>query len=364
MRINNAFSERTPYLQLVWDSTSIKQFQFCPRSYYYYNIEGWQQDSVDLHFGRHIATGIELYHKLRLRGYDRESACVQVIAQALNDTYDQETGEQWGGSFQTLWKCSGETPYKNEKGNRAKCPHSHAAVWYDSAPPEQCECRSDIRIERQYVGDHTSKNRVTLIRALIWYAEVQPENLDDGLKPYTFPDGRVAVELSGKLPLPFKTMDGDNYILAFNFDYIGDYSGQLFIVDNKTTNKPLNDSFFTSYACDTQFDNYDLIGATVYADLNLAGTAIEAIQMSQSGVEIGFQPYYKTDAQREEHLADLEIWIRMAEAYARAKYWPMNKRNCWTCRLNKVCAADPSERDRVLRENFTQGEPWNPARER
>lgn len=368
--INSAFSAKTPNLQLVWDASSLKAYQFCPRYYEINNLQGWHGSSVDLEFGRLIASGFEMFKKARLNGKSIEDALVAVVTWVMNETWMPATDtdpadRQWGGRYETMWKCTGERPYKNAKGNRAKCPFAHERAWFDGEAPDICgECGSPTRSERRYLPNSPAKNRLTLVRTLIWYGLSQPENLDDGLKPYVFPDGRPAVELSGKLPLPFKTMDGEGYVMAYNFDYIGDYGGERFIVDNKTTSKPLTEQYFASFAPDTQFDTYDLIASTVFPDLNIRGTMVEGVKVTATESEFGLRPYYKTNEYREEHLNDIGSWLADAERSARTGYYRMNKRNCWICPLKAVCSLAPKMRDGYMQSNMTREAPWNPARER
>lgn len=373
-----AFSDINPALQIVWDASSLKSVQFCPRHYQYNNLEGWQVDKVDLVYGRLIASALELYQKARLDGKTKTEATLAAVRWALEETWYPEVEEahdlgehhdvsvQWGGRYETLWKCEGTTPYKNDKGNRAKCPFAFERSWFPGDPPAVCGvCRSGIKTERRYVPDDDKKNRHSLIRAIIWYADDQPEELEEGLYPYTFPNGQKAVELSGKLPLPYSAQStGERYVLAYNFDYIGVFGQELFIVDNKTTTKSLNDKFFNGYSPDTQFDTYDMIGSLVFPAIEIKGTLVDAIQVMVGGVEFGRRPFYKTEEQREEHLADLQSWLEAAEGYAVRRYWPMNKRSCWLCPFSKVCSLPPSQREGYLKSNFTKGERWNPARER
>lgn len=360
----SAWSEVNPKLQVVWDASSLKSFQFCPRYYEINNMQGWQGSSVDLEFGRFIATGFERFQKARVAGKSRVDALLEVVRQTLEDTWNED-GTQWGGRYEKLWKCEGTTKYKNERGNRAICPNAHKAAWFPGDPPDICvECRSGIRVENRYIPNDSAKNRHTLLRTIIWYGLHQPEDLDEGLRPYVFPDGTVAVELSGKLPLPKKSPHGEQYILAVNLDYIGQYGTELFIVDNKTTKKTLNDAYYNGFSPDTQFDTYDLYASVAFPDLPIKGVMVDAVQIMVGGSEFGLRPYYKTETQREEHLNDLLSWIDEAERAAETGYYKMNKRNCWLCPLKAVCSKPPEQRAGYLRDNFTKGERWDPSHER
>lgn len=360
----DTFSKIHPKLQLAWDATSLKALQFCPRYYQLQNLDGWQADNVNLEFGRFVADGFELYQKLRLDGLTKEDAIVQVVRQALDATWNAD-GTQWGGRYEDMWKCEGTEKYKNDKGNRAKCPFAFEAAWFPGDAPNICgSCGSGIRTERRYVPADSKKHRLSLIRALIWYGLDQPEILDEGLKPYVFPNGQKAVELSGRMPLPYKTADNEDYILTWNFDYIGDFGQELFIVDNKTTTKGLNDTYFSQYSPDTQFDTYAMVGSIAFPALKIQGTLVDAVSISVSGVEFGRRPFYKNEAQNEEHLRDLGVWLKIAEAYALMDYWPMNKRSCWLCPFKGVCSQSPKMRPGYLASTFVKHERWDPMRQR
>lgn len=360
----DTYSKEVPKLQLAWDATSFKAVQFCPRYYQYTVLEGWQADSVHLEFGRFVADGFERYQKLRLDGYSKEDALLRVTRQALEETWNED-GSQWGGYYEEQWKCEGTEKYKNEKGNRAKCPFAFEAAWFPGEPPSVCgSCGSGIHTERRYVANDSKKNRLTLLRALIWYGLDQPDVLEDGLKPYVFPNGQKAVELSGRMPLPYKAYTGEDYILTWNFDYIGDFGGEIFIVDNKTTTKSLNDKYFSQFSPDTQFDTYAMVGSIAFPSLKVRGTLVDAVSLSVSGVEFGRRPFYKDEDQNGEHLKDLGVWLAVAETYAKLDYWPMNKRSCWLCPFAGACSQSPKMRQGYMNSTFHKHERWDPLRQR
>lgn len=360
----SAWSTVNPRLQLAWDASSLKSYQRCPRHYFYNNVEGWEGESVHLSFGRYIASALERFQKARLDGLNREDAIIVAVRWALEETWTDDT-HQWGGQYATMWKCDGLGKYKNEKGNKAICPYAFKAAWFPGQAPDQCPtCHSGILTERQYLPDDPKKNRESLIRAIIQYGLDQPEELADGLYPYTFPDGTAAVELSGRMPLPYSNRHGEQYLLTWNFDYIGVFGDETFIVDNKTTGKPLDAKYFDAWSPDTQFDTYSMVASVMFPDSHIAGVMVDAIQLLVGGVEFGRKPYYKTEAQHEEHLKDLGQWIADAEQSAETGYWRMNKQSCWLCPFKHVCSKDPDLREAHLQANFTKGVPWDPTHER
>lgn len=359
-----AFSERFPKLQTAWDASSLKNLQFCPRYYQYVNIEGWQIDNINLSFGRFAADAFERYQKMRLEGATKDDAQLAVLKWLINATWNED-GTQYAGRFEEQWRCTGTEPYKNAKGNKAKCPFSHKGKWFPQPTPGICgECGSDVEEVERYVPEDTRKNRMTLVRTFLWYVEEQPERLEDSLHPIKFPDGTPAVELSWRIPLPWKTAWGEQYLLSGHFDYLGRFGSLNYIVDNKTTTKTLSKRFFESYDPDLQFDIYDMVGGILYPDLELQGVLLDAANSQIEGSSFARMAYRKTEEQRKEQWQDLEFWIKQAERYAEADYWPMKKSSCWICDLKNVCNKPASARPGLLAANFKKGERWNPLIER
>lgn len=79
-------------VQIVWNSTSLKAWDKCPRYYKWTILDGWRSrsESVHLTFGSHYATGHQRYYEFRGAGLDRESAIREVVRLALADTYGWE----------------------------------------------------------------------------------------------------------------------------------------------------------------------------------------------------------------------------------------------------------------------------------
>jgi hypothetical protein len=348
-------SAHDPLRQVAWDSSSLGAVMFCPRYYQYTILEGWSGDQTDLQFGGFAATGFELYQKARLEGLNKDDALLRVVREMMRAT------QGWGGEWETMWHCEGLEKYKNKKGNPAKCPYAHAGMWFPGDKPDVCgECGSTTSQEKRYLPIHPSKNRIGLIRMLIWYIDDQPEEMADGLHPYIFPDGTKAVELSMRIPLPWTNAFGEQYILTGHLDYIGVFGEEMFPVDNKTTAHPLDAKFFGGYSPHYQMDTYDLMVTMQFPDLPLKGILIDAAQVLVGGAKFARHAIYKTDAQREEHWEQIKFWINLAEQFAIDKRWPMNKRNCWLCPFKNVCNKDPEERERYLNVGFTKRPVWDP----
>jgi hypothetical protein len=224
-------------------------------------------------------------------------------------------------------------------------------------------CGSSTETERRWVSNDPAKDRYTLIRAVVWWCDDQPEGALDGPVPYAFPDGTPAIELSIPITLPWLAPTGERYVLTGYLDSIDVLGEEHFISDNKTTKKTLNRQYWKQYSPNVQVSTYDLIGSVLFPDLNLRGVRIDAVQTLVGGARFGTQVFYRSDKLREEYLQDIEYTIREAERYAKDNYWPKREANCALCQFNAVCSKEPAERERYLKGNF-QVRKWNPLRER
>lgn len=361
------YSAGNPKLQKVWDSTSLTALGTCPRLYQYSILEGYGDGSIDLEFGILVHSSLDVYSKARLAGKTRDEAQLEAVAYAMeaSGSRDEEGNwTPWGGTYESFWRCTGTEPYRNEKGNRAKCPYSHSGKWFPLPAPETCgSCASPTETVRQWVPIHASKDRIALVRLVVWYIEDQPLELDNGVAPYAFPDGTPAVELPFRVALEEQTPYGENYVLAGYLDGIKTFGDEAFIADYKTTAKGLGSNFYNGFSPSFQMDTYDMVGTILFPNLNLYGVMIEGLQVLTDGFRYGIGFLHRTEALREEHYETIVHWIRQAERYAEADHWPMNKANCWRCPFAGVCSKNPSLRNAYLKADFKK-RVWDPTRER
>ena len=165
------------------------------------------------------------------------------------------------------------------------------------------------------------------------------------------------------MPLPFKTAADENYILCGHIDKLAKFDEDLFICDHKTTKKTLSKSFWGTFAPNIQMDIYDLAGNIMFPEMGIRGVIVEGAQTMVGGARFGRQVFYRNEEQREEMLNELGHWLKTAEGYAEADYWPMNRANCWICEYKGVCSKPPAERERWLKADFDVSH-WNPLEER
>lgn len=363
------FSKHNPNLQLLWDATSLTALQKCPRFYQLRIQEGWRRpENTHLDFGSMLHEALETFQKARLGGALIPAATKEALRRVLQISGWYEGGEwgssytwtPWGGVYADRWRCTGTAPYKNEKGNKAKCPYSHAGKWQEAPIEITCPtCGSWTEIATHYLPDHPSKHRVSLLRMVAWFCDTQHET--EGLQPYAFPDGTPAVELQGVTPVGRKAPGGDDdYLFVTNIDELATWRGRHYILDTKTTKNPLNPAFFRQFAPHSQLDLYDLFGSILYADLDIAGTAVRGIQVTKTGGAIATRLITKTEGQREEAWRDLNYWLDQAEALAATGYYPMNRASCRGCDFAGICDMDPEYRARTLAADFVQ-QRWHPV---
>jgi len=367
MSTPSAFSAHNPQLQVAWDSTSIGSFMFCPRRYEYEILNGYVGSSTDLEFGIMFHKAVEVFTRARLSGSTRDAAQLLALRCAL-DISGRRTEEgawvPWGGCYVDQWRCTGTEPYKNEKGNKAKCPFSHKGHFFPTPGPSICgQCGSAVEVASNWLPIAPAKDRLTLIRLVVWYCEEQPTDLRDGVLPVSFADGTAAVELPFRIPMPWKNGHGETIILCGYLDRIVTFGTEGLTVDLKTTKKGLTKGYFETFAPNIQFDIYDLAGALLFPDWALRGIMVDAAQTLVGGANFGKHIVYHTDTQREELIEDLRYWTEQAEAAAKRGYWPMNRRNCWLCPFKGVCRMEPGKRKMFLDANFSRRE-WNPLAER
>lgn len=356
------FSAVVPRLQLAWDATSLGSLMACPRRYQYEILEGWRSgDNIDLQFGGFFAKACETFRHMRLSGLSHDQATLGAVKQTVLATWGPDG--PWSGRYAEQWRCTGAEPYRNAKGNRAKCPWSHAGKWFPGPSPTTCgQCGSGCEVQRRWLTDNPAKDRHALVRLVIWWCDEQPENMEDAFSTVAI-GGVPAVELSFTLPLPWTASTGETFLLCGHMDSIGKMGDEYFVADNKTTKKGLTASYWRGYSPNVQVDIYDLAASMLYPTLGVKGVMIEAAQTMAEGARFGSMPFYRNDVQRDELLVDLEYWTTMAEQFAETKYWPMNRKSCLMCPFQPICSRPPEKREMYLESLFTKSF-WNPLEAR
>lgn len=304
----------TAGLQFAWDSTSIKLAETCLRKYQYKIYERWQpqRKSVHLLFGGWYATALEDFHKAVAEGVPYDDAVCDVVHEALIATWHHEEDEH------------GE-PIEGTGG--------------------------------PWVSDHNTKTRENLIRTIVWYLD---QFRDDPCQTVVLSDGTAAVEHSFKLPV-----DND-IILCGHLDRLVDYSGKLYIQDQKTTGSTITARFFDGFSPDTQMSLYTFAGRAIF------GLPVKGIMIDGAQIAVGFTRFergfaFRDDAQLSEWYDEAMYTITRAREAAAAGHFPMNPSSCGNyggCEFRHICSRSPAVRANFLAGDFTQGEQWNPLIER
>jgi hypothetical protein len=320
-------------IQIAWDATSLEALKKCPRYYQYVMIDNWQGkgDAIHLRWGQEMGLTIDGYHESRAAGVPHDDAVHDTVRALLHRIDD----------------------WAPEPGTKSE--------------------------ER--------KSKENLVRTVVWYLD-HYEN--DAAEVVKLANGKLAVELSFNFELgwgPMHTWEGGvgwdsagsyqtdgvqkrPYLLCGHLDKVVRFSGDLFVMDHKTTTGTLGSYFFDNFNPHNQMSVYTIAGQTIMKS-PIKGVIIDGIQVvNEADPERKKEPFfrrgitYRTPDQLEEWLDDAKRWMRQAERYAEEGHWPMNDTACSMyggCRFRGVCEKSPQVRQKWLESGFTQENPrWNP----
>jgi hypothetical protein len=220
------------------------------------------------------------------------------------------------------------------------------------------------------------KNPRSLVQLVVDYLD---KYQDDPAKTVIRENGEPATELSFRFELDWGPQGNSvqefehgaqPYVLCGHLDRVVDYSGNLLVMDRKTTTTTPGSYYMNQYSPNNQMTLYTLAGQIVM-HAAVKGVVIDAAQVlieKPNNYVRGFT--YRTEAQLTEWMGDLRFWFQQAETYATVGYWPMNDTACdkfGGCRFREVCSKDPSVRENFLKADFTKlplEERWNPLKPR
>jgi hypothetical protein len=314
-------------IQYAWSSTGLDLLKTCPRKYQYEVIEGWQTRDESIH----LRFGIEYHHALQ----------DYAIARA-------------GGA-------------SHEDGIRAAVRALHSRV-YNWNPDRTTRA-----------GRY--KNRESIVGLVIDYLD--HFGADDPASTYILSDGSPAVELKFAFELDWgpqtfnhefvdKTQHPHQpYLLCGHLDRIVDFHDDLYVMDRKTSLTTLGSYYFDQWTPSNQMTLYSLAGK-VMLNQPVKGVIIDAAQVlleKPNAFARGFA--YRTEDQLAEWLTDLRYYLREAEDFASAGYWPQNDTACnkyGGCPFREVCSAAPNVREAYLTARFDRvtdnQAAWNPFYDR
>lgn len=308
---NSSFSRLLPGLQLAVDSTSLGAFKECPRKYYYSIICGYQprQLSVHLTFGLLYHSALERYDHARAKGLGYDDACKTMLRWVLGATWDSKLGRPW-------------------------------------------------------ISDHNTKNRLTLVRTLVWYLDQFGQ--EDPFETVLLASGKPAVELSFSFQLGASSeTTGEPWLLCGHMDRIGKMNGTPYILDRKTTGHSLDAKYFSQFSPHNQFSLYVLAGEVAF------GTPVRELVVDAAQIGVGFSRFHRGLVPRprpviEEWASETRWWLRQMETCAVEASWPQNDKSCTSyggCDFQAVCSKAPASRQQVIDVQFGR-RTWNPLERR
>jgi hypothetical protein len=298
-------------IQWAWDSTSLGWLKECPRKYYYHMVRGLvgRGESVHLEFGILYHSALEHYDRLKFEGVDHDAAVRRTIHKVLCDTW--RNGAPWRAS-------------------------------------------KDLSID-----DKTSlKCRENLVRTVVWYLD---KFKNDPAQTKTLPNGQPMVELNFKFELDFGIDIRRPYALCGYLDRVVTFQDLAFVMDRKTTTQTLSSYYYEQYDPDNQMSFYT-VAAKVAFHTPVNGVIVDAAQIAVGFSRFGRSFASRTADQVEEWLKDLKVWLRSAEQYAKAAYWPMNDKSCHKyggCPFIPVCTKSNVIREKFIESNYYV-RAWNP----
>lgn len=298
-------------IQYAWDATSLDALKKCPRYYQYTLVDNWKGkgDNIHLRFGIEVHQAIEDFEHAKAAGYKHFDA-LHLTIRALIDRIDD---------------------------------------WDPNPTPGK---RSEVL-----------KSKENLVRTVVWYLDHYE---DDAAKTVILDNGKPAVELTFAFELPFK-VQGQNYMLCGHLDKLVRYSGDLYVMDHKTSTTTLGASFFNSWDPNNQMTVYTIASQTIMKS-PIKGVIVDGIQVADSFIRPVRSFTMRAPQRLDEWLQDLGLWLEQARYYAKINYWPQNDTACSMyggCVFREVCSKSPAVRETFLKSRFTQeGERWNPLKPR
>lgn len=309
---NSSFSKINPSLQLAVDSTSLGEFKVCPRKYYYSIVCGLQapEESPHLVFGIALHRARETYDKARTKGQDHEQALQKTVGDALAGTWNKALGRGW-------------------------------------------------------MSGHPNKNRLTLIRTIVGYLDELAQN--DPLETLILASGQPAVELSFSLAFGTRTLTTDEpWVICGHMDRIAELNGLPYVVDVKSTERPLAPGYFAQFNPNNQFSLYDFAGRVLFG-VETHGIIVDAIRVTATLNEFQRQIIPRDTSQIEEWVEDTRHWLGELESCAATGRWPMNDKNCMQygrqCEFLPLCSRPQAARELWARGKYGK-RIWDPLQAR
>ena len=297
----------------AWSSTTLGLLKECPRKFQYTVIDGWgsRDESIHLRFGIEYHAALQDYAIARAEGTSHEAAihhCVTLLQRRVHD---------WA-------------PDRQSRAGRYK-------------------------------------NRETILGLVVDYLD--HFGADDPARTYVLDDGSPAVELTFKFELDWEPSVNANkqwrdggmgytpqpYLLCGHLDRVVEFHSDLYVMDRKTSVSTIGSYYMDQWTPSNQMTLYALAGK-VMLNQPVKGVIIDAAQVlleKPHAFARGFA--YRSEDQLSEWLTDLRYFLKEAEDFATAGYWPQNDTACnkfGGCAFREVCSASPHVRESYLAARF------------
>jgi len=308
---NSAFSRQLPGLQIAIDSTSLGEFKTCARKYYYSIIRGLRprSESVHLTFGLLMHGAIEQYAHARTQGVEHQTAVENTVHWCLRQT--------WNSALRRPW-----------------------------------------------ISDHPAKNRLSLVRSVVWYLEQFGWN--DPLETLVLENGKPAVELTFAYDSGITAeATGEQFVFSGHLDRIAKLNDVPYVVDIKTTVGALGPRFFSGFTPGNQFSMYALASKVAFAT-PVDGLIVDGVQVGATFARFERALVPRSDSFLAEWLEDTRSWLGQLERAALAQHWPMNDKSCSMyggCVFQQICGRAPGAREQWLQSEYVK-RVWNPLDKR
>ena len=299
-----------PNVPRIYSASSLQLLSECPRKFQYQYVEGWKQkgENLDFLFGTQLHRGLECYWRSRLRcGTD-------VGGFTTKETALDE-------AVQLLMKIGLKLP-----------------------PPSR--------------PNQAGKTRKGLVSALVWYVEHWGDQ--DGVEDILIFNGQPAIEMHFEISMPLINPDGEAYIVQGYVDQVKNWSYAQTAWDFKSTNKEPNDHFLAQFDLSLQCAIYT-IGMRVLTNesINMFMADVIGVETRTQGlpelIPVAFfarKPVTLTEDELDEHLKDIQVYIKNQERYAEQDYWPKNTKACRFCDFRTICKKSPAQRHAFLSTDF------------
>ena len=219
--------------------------------------------------------------------------------------------------------------------------------------------REDIRaavrvcMEASIPTGSNNKNRVTLVRSLVWYVEEYKDQ-----EVYKLASGEKAVELSFEIDV------ADDIVFCGHLDLVTVVNKDLYVNDQKTTTMTLSNYFYSMYELTDQFAMYSFVAKELLGS-PIRGVIIDGVQVAVGFTAFGRKPTTFSKKWLDEWLRDTLWHIRNYDGTPRLNISSCNlyssvSKGKFGCEFKSICKTDPSMREVYLKEGFNKIEPWRP----